>query len=121
MDVSKQQLINGVIKFGKMDILPKITDKTFKIVLATGMAMLENNADILDPFLKDPMIAALLMEEDGLYETDDLKDALINAMKEYGDLKIKIPGIKFISPEDKELSFNTQDVIRLSEYIGGMR
>jgi hypothetical protein len=121
MDVSKQQLVNGVVKFAKMDVLPKITDKTFRLVLATGIAMLENNPDIADSFLKNDMISAILMEENGMYETDDLKDALIDAMKEYGDLKIKIPGIKFISPDEKELSFNTQDIGRLSEYIGGMR
>lgn len=121
MDVTKQQLVNGVVKFAKMDVLPKITDKTFKLVLATGTAMLEKNPDIADAFLDNDMISAILMEEDGLYETDDLKEALIDAMKEHGDLKIKIPGIKFISPDDKELSFSTQDVTRLSEYIGGMR
>lgn len=121
MDVSKQQLVNGVVKFAKMDVLPKIPDKTFKLVMATGIAMLENNPDIVDPLLKNPMVSAILNEEDGLYETDDLKEALIDAMKEYGDLKIKIPGIKFLSPEEKELSFGAQDISRLSEYIGGMR
>lgn len=121
MEVSKQQLVNGVVKFGKMDVLPKITDKTFKLILATGIAMLENNTDIADSLLKNDMISAILGEDDGLYEIDDLKEALMDAMKEYGDLKIKIPGIKFISPDDKELSFNVQDISRLSEYIGGMR
>ena len=121
MEVSKQQLVNGVVKFAKMDVLPKITDKTFKFVLATGTSMLERNPDIADAFLDNDMISAILMEDDGLYEIDDLKESLMDAMKECGDFKIKIPGIKFISPEDKELSFSAQDVGRLSEYIGGMR
>lgn len=117
--VTKNQIINGVIKYAKTEIIDKITDKPLKMVLATGLSMLEVNPSIADPVFKNSFISGL--EKDGTYDIDGICDIIEKTMMEYGDFQIIIPSIKFISPTEKELSFNAEDVKKLKKYIGGDR
>ena len=117
--VSKNQIINGLIRYVKNEVIDKITDRPLKMVLATGVSMLETNPSIADPVFKSSFISGL--EKDGAYDIDGICEIIEKTMKEYGDFPITIPSIKFISPTEKELSFNTEDIRKLKKYIGGDR
>ena len=121
MEISRQQIASGFTKYVKLEVLPKIPDKTFAMIMATGIAMIDNKPELIDGILKNDMVSALLSENNGMYQVDTLKNALVETVNQYGELKIKIPGIKFISPEEKEFSFSAQDIGRMYEYMTGAR
>jgi hypothetical protein len=121
MEISKQQIVSGFTKYVKMEVLPKISDKAFAMIMSTGVAMIDNKPELIGDILKNDMVSALLSENNGMYQVDTLKNALVETVNQYGELKIKIPGIKFISPEEKEFSFSAQDIGRMYEYMTGAR
>ena len=56
-----------------------------------------------------------------MYNVDALKKALVETINTYGDFRLKIPGIKFLSPEEKELTFSAQDINVIYDYMTGAR
>ena len=117
MKVTKQQIINGVVKYTKNEVLNKIVDKPLKMIIATVVAMMETNPKILDNVFNNSMLSSMLYEEDGMYEIDELMEVVEDIMNEYGEFPVTIPAIKFISPMEKELSFGASDIKKLREYI----
>lgn len=113
MEVSRGQLVSGATRFAKNEVIGKIPDKSFKMVLSMLIDLLEAKPELADSFLK-PMA-----NERGMYDMDLLEHLLVRTMDEYGDFPIIIPAIKFISPQEKELRFNSDDVRKLREYVGG--
>ena len=113
--------MSGVMLYVKVEVLPKISDKAFAMVMATGIAMIDNKPELIGDILKNDMVSALLSEKNGLYQVDALKNALVETVNQYGELKIKIPGIKFLSPEEKELTFSAQDINVIYDYMTGAR
>lgn len=117
MTVTKQQIINGVVKYAKNEIINKIIDKPLKMIIATCISMMEVNPSVADFIFKNPMICAILNENDGMYDIDGLIEVIGKTMDEYGDFPVKIPAIKFISPSEKELTFGAGDIRKLKDYI----
>ena len=56
-------------------------------------------------------------DADGLFDIESLIDALRQAINEYGELVVKIPPIRFVSPEEKILRFKASDISTLKQYI----
>lgn len=120
MNVTKQQIINGAVKYIKAEVIDKITDKPLKMTIAAGVSMIELNPNIADSIFENDVLSKVLHKNnDGTYDIDIICDIAEKTMNEYGDFPVKIPAIKFISPTEKELSFGSQDIKRLKEYIGG--
>lgn len=119
MQVTKQQIVSGIIKYSRCEMIPKIADKTFRIILSAATSMIEINPDIITRYLDDPTISLMLMESEGTYDIDVISGVLEKTLEEYGTFPIKIPGIKFISPEEKELNFSVADIKTLKNYIAG--
>lgn len=117
--VTKQQIINGVIQYARNEVIDKITDRPLKMVLATGISMLEVNPSIADPVFRNSFISSL--EKDGAYDIEEICKILEKTMKTYGDFPVIIPAIKFVSPAEKELVFGIDDIQKLKKYIGGDR
>lgn len=113
MEVTRGQLVSGATKFAKNEIIGKIPDKSFKMVLSMLVDLLDLKPELADDFLK-PMA-----NERGMYDMDLLERVLVRTMDEYGDFPVIVPAIKFISPTQKELRFNSDDVRKLREYVGG--
>lgn len=114
MEVSRGQLISGATKFAKHEVIGKVTDKNFKMVMSMLVNLLEVKPELADEFLK-PMA-----NERGMYDMDLLEMVLCKTMDEYGDFPVVIPAIKFISPTEKELRFNSDDVRKLRDYVMGV-
>ena len=115
--VTKQQIINGVIQYVRNEVIDKITDRPLKMLLATGVSILEVNPSIADPIFSNSFVSGL--EKDGSYDLDGICKILEKTMKTYGDFPVIIPAIKFISPAEKELTFGIGDIQKLKKYIGG--
>lgn len=113
MEVSKGQIISGVSRYVRREMLNKITDKPFKMAISAGINLLELRPDIADKVLDNP----LFMAQDGMYDLDMIEAVIVRTMEEYGDLPIKVPGIPFISPAEKEFRFSAEDIRKLRGYI----
>lgn len=119
MNVTKQQIVNGLVRYAKNEIIEKISDKPLKIIIATAVSMAEAKPEIVNSIFENPIISSILDEKDGMYNLDTIGSALENAMREYGDFPINIPAIKFISPAEKQLTFNIEDINKLKQYVSG--
>lgn len=115
MEVSKGQLVSGVTRFGRNEVLNKITDKPFKMTLAAAINLLEIKPDVADKLLENRIIK----NDSGMYDMDLIEAVITRTMDEYGDLPIMIPGIPLLSPTPKELRFTAEDVRKLKGYILG--
>ena len=120
MNVTRQQIINGFVKYTKEEVIDKIIDKPLKMAIAAGISILEINPSIASTFFDNDIISKILnVKDDGTYDIDIAIEILKKTMDEYGDFPVKIPAIKFISPTEKELSFSSRDVQILKDYIIG--
>lgn len=119
MQVTKNQIIAGAVNFVRDEIIPHIPDKNFRSVLEAGAAMVEMVPQMADKYFDNPIASAALREHDGAYDLDFAEAAIVKAMEAHGNLTITIPGIKWISPETKTLTFTPNDVRTLKRYITG--
>lgn len=111
MNVTKNQIISGVVKYAKIEIINSITDKPVKMMFAAGVKSLELVPSIADKIFSNPMVSAILQEENGQYNLDNAFNILSETMTEYGDFPVTIPVV------NKPLIFNKMDVAKLKEYI----
>lgn len=120
MNVTKEQIVNGTIKYIHEEVINKITDKPLKIALAIGVSVIDKKPEIVDEFFDNDKVEKIFNKRvDGTYDIGEITDVVEKTLAQYGDFPIKIPAIKFISPTEKELSFSTSDVRKLREYIEG--
>lgn len=113
MEVTKGQMINGVVRFMKSDVIAKIPDKPFRMTLSAVVNLIEVRPEAADVIFEN----SLLQSESGMYDIDLLEQIVTKTIDEYGDFPITIPAIKFISPTEKELRFTSEDVRKLKSYI----
>lgn len=119
--INTEQLLSGFIKYLAAEIIPCVEDTFTKLALKTFAITTEKNAPAytkaLDSMIEKPFIADLLKVEDGCFEVEELIDAARQAVNECGELTVKIPAIRFISPEEKTLSFSAADISKLKQYL----
>lgn len=120
MNVAKQQIINGTIKYINEEVINKITDKPLKIAMAVGVSMINKKPEIINAFFDDDKVAKILnKKDDGTYDIGEITEMIEKTLAQYGDFPVTIPAVKFISPTEKTLNFSASDIRRLREYIEG--
>ena len=115
--ISKDQLINGVVKFIGADLIPQVGDRNTKFVLAMAKDSLKQDPDLADDFLHSPMVSSLIKEEDGMYDITHFSTILKNVLTEYQSFPVTIPKIPLFSPVEKVLKITAEDVDKLMSYI----
>lgn len=118
MEVTKEQIAKGVSKYIQEDMIPHITDNGMQLLLGIVAGAVETKPTVLDKFLENEMVSVFAKIGNG-YDVDVIKKIAVSAMNKYGKLEITIPGIKFISPNEKILNFSADDILRLAERIEG--
>lgn len=120
MNVTKQQIVNGIVKYAKDEVIAKIPDKPFKMAVAIAISMFESNTEFASKIFENDIVSAILgKKDDDTYDIDKIGDALEKTLNEYGDFPVTIPAIKFISPTEKTLNFSSRDIRALKDYITG--
>lgn len=119
MQVTQAQITTGTANFLRSEIIPKIPDKGFKVVLETAAAMVEMSPKIVDRVFQSPMVALLIQGNDGLYDLEYLEAALTKAMEAHGGLTVTVPAIPLVSPTEKTMTFTAADIRTLMRYIQG--
>lgn len=115
--VTKKELLTGVVKFVKNEVIPHIGDRSLKMVVSAGLYAIDAKPDIVDSFFSNPLIATILQVEDGKYDTELVFKVLDDLVAEYGGIPITIPPIKFITTTENTLTFRSGDIARLKEYV----
>jgi hypothetical protein len=117
MMISKDQLVNAVVKFIAADLIPQVGDRNTKFVLAMAKDSLKENGDLADEFLHSPMVSSLIKEEDGMYDITHFSSILKNVLSEYQSFPVTIPKIPLFSPTEKVLKITAEDIDKLMKYI----
>ena len=116
--VTKKELLTGVIRYVKNEVIPHVSDRSLKMVLSAVLYAVDAKPDIVDPFLNNAIVSAILQSENGLmYDTTVIFDVLGNLAKEYGGIPIVIPPVKFITATETMLTFKEGDIEELKKYV----
>ena len=119
--INSEQLVNGLMKYLNTEIIPHVSDTFTKLLLKTLVISSQANAPAytktVDSMVSGPFISELLKVENGLLDVEGFIDALRQAVNEVGELVVKIPPVKLISPEEKTLRFNAEDISKLKQYL----
>lgn len=115
--VTKKELLTGVILFIKNEVIPNISDKALKMVLSAALYAIDAKPDIVDPFVNNAVVSAILQGNDGSYDVDTTINILKKLVADYGGIPITIPPIKFITSSETILTFYENDLTRLKGYI----
>ena len=116
--VTKKELLTGVIRYVKNEVIPHVSDRGLKMVLSAILYAVDAKPDIVDPFLNNAIVSAILQSENGLmYDTTVIFDVLGNLAKEYGGIPIVIPPVKFITATETMLTFKEGDIEELKKYV----
>ena len=115
--VTKKELLTGVIRYVKNEVIPHVSDRGLKMVLSAVLYAVDAKPDILDPFLNNTIVLTILQSENGMYDTTVIFDVLGNLAKEYGGIPIVIPPVKFITATETMLTFKEGDIEELKKYV----
>ena len=112
--INAEQLLSGFIKYLSAEVIPCVEDTFTKLALKTFTITTTNSAPayikVLEEMISRPFAADLLKVEDGCFDVESIIDAIRQAVNECGELTIKIPPVKFISPQEKTLRFSANDI-----------
>lgn len=115
--VTKKELLTAVIKFVKNEVIPHISEKPLKMILSAALYTVDSKPDIIDPFLNNPVVAAILQGKNGEYDTDLIFGVLDSLVIEYGCIPVTIPPVKFITSTETTLTFYAADIEILKAYV----
>lgn len=116
---TREQIAQGLIRYIRQDMLPGISDKAFRTVLSAGTYLIEADPSILDKVMEHPVVSILLPKAGSGYDIAKAEQAVRKALEENGGIEVVIPGIKWVSPDEKVLKFTAADISALRNYIGG--
>lgn len=115
MEVSKKQIIDGVIRFIDGVLIPQCKDKQTAFVLSMSKDMIKKGSYI-DIFLDNPLISSVITEENGMYELGSFVDSMREILDDI-DYPITLPSIPLLAPDETRLILTSQDFERLVSYI----
>ena len=120
--INAEQLVNGALNYLNTEIIPCIDDTFTKLAIKTFILTTENKIgaykNLINNFIQDPFIHDFLQVDDkGMFEIETVIDSLRKAVNECGELTVRIPPVRFISPEEKILNFNSTDISKLKQYL----
>lgn len=120
--ITSEQLIKGLVSYLNTEIIPCIDDRFTKLILRTFTNTVEVKMsaykNLVEDYLKSPFAKDFLeVDSKGTFEVETIIDSLRKAVNDCGELTVTIPPIRFISPEEKILGFNSSDISKLKQYL----
>ena len=117
--VTKNQIVNGVIKFIENDMAQAGGSGVTKFIVHLAKNALKMNPDIITNMLENPLIKSMMSGEDGLYDIAGVAQLLKETMAETGTLPLHLPHIPLLLPEGDIIRFDTGDIDKVVQYIQG--
>lgn len=119
MKVTKQQIMDGLIRYIRTDVVDGVTNSNFKIMLHAAASALEVNDNAFGPIFDNPLFKIAFVEEGGMYDITQAEKILASTLDSSGGFTLEIPAVKFILPKAQELTFGADDIHKLCAYIRG--
>lgn len=119
MRVDRDHLVNGFVAYMENEVIPKISDdKAAQILISVWVKSMRTNQKLIDSILEQSFVKALLdKDDDGTYEIEGLFRNLRESVAKYGSFPITIPPIPLISPTEKTMKFDGNDISDLQNRI----
>ena len=117
MRATKDQMVNGIAAYIESEVIPQIGDKATQIAAAIAVKAVKANARLMDSVFSNPMLKNLLQEKDGTFEIDDLFEYIRESVDQFGPFPVTLPAIPLISPDEKTISFNADDIQRIKKNV----
>ena len=119
MRVTKSQIVNGITAFVQQEVLPKMeNDQALKILLSVAVNAIKANSKLIDKWLDNDIIRALLDDDGtGNYDVDRLMSLIKSSVEEYGYFPVSIPPIPLISPKEITLKLGPADIVAIQRHI----
>ncbi len=114
MRVSKKQIIDGISRYLKEEVIAKITDKPVKMALAFAVKMIQADNGIVDSVMNNSIVGyALQADSEGTYDLTNAVKAITEVMDGYGTFDFELPIVK------TKMSFNKSDIEKMKQFIEG--
>lgn len=118
MRVTKEQIVKGIAAFADTDVIPKIEDRSTKIIVDIAVQYIKSNKKLADALLGNSIISMMLdQDEDGTFEIETMFESISESLKKYGPFPMTIPEIPIIHPEVSYLKFSEADIEELKKKI----
>lgn len=119
MRVEKSQIIEGIASYVENEVIPKISDdRAAQIIISVWINSLKTNQKLVDSILDQGFVKALLdKDENGMYEIENLFRTFADSVEKYGYFPVNIPPIPLISPTEKALKFDKNDILEIKRRI----
>ena len=114
---TKKEIADAVVKFINTDLMGDIDDRHLKFTLCMAKKALHENPDLMDGFLKSPIVATVVKEHDGEYDVDVFARTLKNLLNEYESYSITVPHIPMFAPESYKIKITAGDVDKVMSYL----
>ncbi len=119
---TKKQLADSVVKFITNDLMSDedvMNNKHLKFSLCMAKKALHTNPDVMDGFLDSPIVANVIIENDGEYDIDVFARTMKNVLNEYDSYSIVIPRIPMFAPKESIIKITAEDVDKIMSYLKG--
>lgn len=107
---TKKQIADGTAEFIEARLLPRADGKRARLALRMAAEALRSSPDTADPFLRNPLVASVMREEDGEYDAESLAGVLSGAVGPGGLCPVTVPGIPLIAPEGAAVHISAEDI-----------
>lgn len=121
MRVTRNQIVNGLVAYIQQEIMPKMDDdRALKILFSVGVNAIKANDKLIDKYLGNDLIRALIDDDgSGYYDIERLMDWIRTSVEEYGAFPVSVPPIPLISPREITLKLGPSDIIAIQRQIEG--
>ena len=115
--INKKQMANGVADFLGDSLIPSMSDRQMRTVLSLARTAVKKDCNLLDSFLCNPLISAVMPDEEGLYDVKGFIDVLKRSFDDDGYIAIVVPKIPFFMQDDKILRLTLDDIDDLMKAV----
>lgn len=114
MSVTKEQIEHGVIRFMQEEVIDKLPDASAKLMVGTIVQAVKRHPNMVTDYIDEHELLRTMLDSDGSeYELNDLFDSVSESIRDYGNLVVRLPKIPLLMPDERTLSFSSEDVHRL--------
>ena len=119
MRVTKAQIVNGIVSFIRDELFPKMDDdRALKILFSVAVNAIKANDKLVDKWLSNDIIRALIDADDsGTYDIDRMMDWIRRSVEEYGAFPVSVPPIPLISPREIVIKLSAPDIAAIQRQI----
>lgn len=110
-------IANAVAKFISEDLINDVDDIQTKFTLCLAKQSLIENPNLVKEFLENPLLSAVIYNENELYDLKDFSQMLKKVLDEYDSYPITIPKIPLFTSDKKVIKINSADIDKILSYM----